>query len=132
MLQVFVLKYSPSKSTDMKYFNLLGFAAITFWASISFQETSELNVVAQVASMEVDAVGDIAVNGITVSMVELPGHLGAMSSKAPTYIVLEISSELPMSIHNELMRELRASDISGISWETSVDGKGIEFFRLTQ
>lgn len=129
------LNYSLNSVKEMKYLNVLGLAILTFsvFASAGLPERSESNVVAQVASVEVDAIGNVQVNGRALPMADLSTSLAKMSLKAPVFVLLNISSDLPMGKHNGLMRELRSSSISGISWKTEIGdgGKGVEFFRLT-
>ena len=88
------------------------------------------DVVAQVVLIEVDAKGDVQVNGQETPLSQLSYTLLELSAVTTTYAMLDISPDMPMGYMTELLSELRVADLPGIMYAEADEGKGMEFYPL--
>jgi|GEM_PF-3610351 len=116
----------------MKYLNLTGLLLLVLSAlNLSIDRSAtELTVVAQVVVIHVSESGDYRLNGEEVSMSELSIALQNAGLHAKTYAVVQVAPDTPMGLYSEFLQELRAMNLSGVSYEPMNSENGVAFYKL--
>ena len=99
----------------MKASSLLGFLLFVAIFNGCNQPNTSIDPVATVLKLDVLASDQIRLAGEVVRLDDLQQELQGHIEQAPVYVVLNLDAHMPMDIYHEVMKQVRDTDIAGLS-----------------